>query len=87
MGDRVAPRYGLPRGGPATPSHRPRDRLASSRRPVRMPETACPAGSRAITATSSPEKPDGFTRARIRLRPGSHLNKTWEKVVKEASDG
>jgi len=30
------------------------DRLVYSRRRVRMPETACPAGSRAITAISSP---------------------------------
>lgn len=40
MGDRVAPRYGLPRGGPATPSHRPRGP------PGQLAEASADAGNR-----------------------------------------
>ena len=74
MRDREEPRHGLPRGEPATLSRGPRGPPAIQRRRVRLPEPPAPSASRAITAPSNPERPDGFPRARIRLRPGSHPN-------------
>jgi hypothetical protein len=79
MTDREKPRHGRPRGALAAASHGPRGppvprggERGSRNRPL-------PQASRASTAASSPEKPDGFTRARIGLRPGSHPYKPGKR--------